>query len=207
MQQTDCDFSPMKKMVKDNLKSLHSEIYRVVQGLEEERNCLLQEIAEIHKTLSQVESMAASFYLQCYLSPYTDKYQELSSSIRRMSQKKHGALIVVHRNDPIDHLIQSGTPIGATLTSSLLESIFYPGSPLHDGAVIVKGNIILSAANLLPLSRQFIDDWKLGTRHRAALGLTENTDALVMIVSEETGHASFAMEGELFPLNISEIAV
>ncbi|MCG6199310.1 DNA integrity scanning protein DisA nucleotide-binding domain protein, partial [Anoxybacillus sp. LAT_38] len=104
------------------------------------------------------------------------------------------------RNDPLDRLIQAGVPIGASLSYSLLESLFYPGSPLHDGAVLVRANRIVSAGNVLPLSRVDAGGRKLGTRHRAAIGLTEQSDALVLVVSEETGKTSFAFKGKLYPI-------
>ena len=84
----------------------------------------------------------------------------------------------------------------------MLESIFYPGNPLHDGAVLVKQNIIKSAANVLPLTNLFVGDQKLGSRHRAAIGLSEKSDAMVIVISEETGKVSFALKGELYPISI-----
>ncbi|MFP3670953.1 diadenylate cyclase, partial [Priestia sp. SIMBA_032] len=80
----------------------------------------------------------------------------------------------------------------------LLESIFYPGNPLHDGAVLVKNNHIVSAANILPLTKSTEVDPELGTRHRAAIGLSEKSDALILVVSEETGRTSFALNGILY---------
>jgi uncharacterized protein (TIGR00159 family) len=121
-----------------------------------------------------------------------------------MSQRRHGGLIVIQRNDSLDDLIQTGISIQAELTHSLLESIFFPGNPLHDGAVMVNGNQIVSAANILPLTNRIFGDKKLGTRHRSALGLSERSDALVLIVSEETGQVSFACEGNLYPINTGE---
>lgn len=109
----------------------------------------------------------------------------------------------MERNDPLESLISSNIPIGGTLTHSLLESIFYPGNPLHDGAVLVRSDTVVSAANVLPLSNIHVTDRKLGTRHRAAIGLTERCDALVLVVSEETGQASFAISGVLHPINMS----
>jgi diadenylate cyclase len=108
---------------------------------------------------------------------------------------------VIQRGDPLDSLIQPGITIGAELTHSLLESIFFPGNPLHDGAVLVSQNQIVSAANVLPLSDMSTGGKKLGTRHRSALGLSERSDALVLVVSEETGRVSFAMNGKLYPIN------
>ena len=87
------------------------------------------------------------------------------------------------------------------MSPSLLESIFYPGNPLHDGAVLVRENQIVSAANVLPLTKTVISGKKLGTRHRAAIGLSEQSDALVLVVSEETGKISFAFGGKLYPVN------
>src|SRR5699024_9920588 len=106
------------------------------------------------------------------------------------------------RKESLDPWVQRGTPIGAAMTHSLIESIFYPGSPLHDGAVILKGNQIISAANILPLTQQTTTYTNLGTRHRAAIGLSEKTDALVIVVSEETGQTSFALGGRLYPVQL-----
>ncbi len=119
-----------------------------------------------------------------------------------MSLRRHGGLIVIQRKDTLENLIQPGIHIGgADLTHSLLESIFFPGNPLHDGAVLVNQNQIESAANVLPLSERYTGgEKKLGTRHRAALGLSEVSDALIMVVSEETGRISFALKGNLYPV-------
>ena len=151
-----------------------------------------------------MESVAASFYLNCYLSAFTDKFEDLSVCVQRLSHRNHGALIVVERGDPLDPFIQKGTDVGAILTPALLEAIFYPGNPLHDGAVLIRANQIVSAANVLPLTTAVISGKKLGTRHRAALGLTEQSDALVLVVSEETGRVSFALNGKLYPINTTQ---
>ena len=140
-----------------------------------------------------IEMKAATFYLNCYLSPFTEKYPELSHSVQNMSLRRHGGLIVIQRQDALENLIQPGIHIGADLTHSLLESIFFPGNPLHDGAVLVHQNQIESVANVLPLSERYTGEKKLGTRHRAALGLSEQSDALVMVVSEETGRISLLL--------------
>lgn len=204
--QPNCDFSPVKSTVKRSLKELSGEIIRIVDTLDvEEEYCLLRDFSLVRERFSHIESLAASFYLECYLSPYTDKYLDLSRSVQNLSRKQHGALVVIRRSAPLELWIQPGTPIGAELTSSLLESIFYPGSPLHDGAVIIEGNTILSASSVLPLSnRKNTPERKLGTRHRAALGLSEKTDALVIVVSEETGRASFAIQGNLHPFHVGD---
>jgi DNA integrity scanning protein DisA with diadenylate cyclase activity len=85
---------------------------------------------------------------------------------------------------------------------ALIESIFYPRNPLHDGAILIRSDHIVSATNVLPLSDKKINGRKLGTRHRAALGLTEKCDALVLIVSEETGKITFSINGNLYPVSL-----
>lgn len=198
---TDCDFSPMKNQLKDDLTKMVDQIQKGIAELDNEERCLLGELEQIKNRFLHIESKAATFYLNCYLAPFTDKYLKLSISIRNLSERRHGALIVVQRKDPLDSLIKTGIPIEASVSQALLESIFYPGNPLHDGAVLIKSNRIVSAANILPLSTHFIThQQKLGTRHRAALGLTEQSDAIVLIVSEETGKTSFAVQGQLYPM-------
>jgi uncharacterized protein (TIGR00159 family) len=172
--------------------------------LNDENHCLLSDFDEIREMFKHMESMAASFYLQCYLSSFTTSYLDLSIAIKHLSQSRHGALIVIKRDDSLDGVIHSGISLEASLTSSLLESIFYPGNPLHDGAVLIISDRIVSAANVLPVSNATVLGKKIGTRHRAAIGVTEQTDALVLVVSEETGNASFAYKGILHPLNFVE---
>lgn len=200
MEPRDCDMSPMKLQVESDLQQLILDIQHSLVSMRDENHCVLGNLDQIKRRFFQIESTAASFYLYCYLSPFTDKYPDLSLTIQHLSSRRHGALIVIERNEPLDQWIYKGTPVGATVSSSLLESIFYPGSPLHDGAVLIQGNSIVSAGNVLPLSDNNLGDPSLGTRHRAALGLTERSDALVLVVSEETGRARFAYQGKLYPL-------
>lgn len=199
---TGCDFSPVKEQIKRDLTKLAEDIRLGVDQLDNEQYCMLGQLEQIKEQLQTVESIAASFYLNCYLSPYTDKYSDLSLSVKNLSERKNGALIVVQRNDSLDTLIHHGIPVEAPVSHLLLESFFYPGSPLHDGAVLIHENRIVSASNVLPLSGMDSGDRKLGTRHRAALGLTEHSDALILIVSEETGKVSFAVGGHLYPFMV-----
>ncbi|MEW9671906.1 sporulation-specific diadenylate cyclase CdaS [Ammoniphilus sp. 3BR4] len=196
-----CDFSPMKNRLKEYLHQVDVDLHETMRLLDKEDCCLLSDFKHIREKLTQIEMAAASFYLQCYLAPYTDKSMELSMSIQNLSLRRHGALIVFERQDPLDGILQAGVSVDAHFTPSLMESIFYPGSPLHDGAVLLRGNKIVSAAHVLPLSHVLADTKKLGTRHRAALGLTEVSDALVIVISEETGNASFALQGTLYPIS------
>lgn len=201
MKNHSCDFSPIKQLVKEELIQILNDVQQSIDSIDDENHCLLGNFARIKQHFFSIESNAASFYLMCYLSPYTDSYLDLSVSVKNLSEKRYGALIVIERDDPVDALIQRGTQIGAAFTSPLLESIFIPGSPLHDGAVVIKRNQIVSAANVLPLSNAHAGPQKLGTRHRAAIGLSERSDALVLVISEETGKASFALHGKLYPIN------
>ncbi|GAU77130.1 diadenylate cyclase CdaA [Fusibacter sp. 3D3] len=114
-----------------------------------------------------------------------------------MSRKKIGALIVIERTTGINDIIETGTVTDAQISADLLMNIFYPKSPLHDGAVVIKNNRLMAAGCLLPLSANKYISKELGTRHRAAMGMTESSDAMIVIVSEETGHISMAVEGKL----------
>jgi diadenylate cyclase len=201
MQKGNCDVSPMKELIKQHLCSIVDELQHTLESIDNENHCLLSDFNSISGSFKKIESMAASFYLQCYLSSFTSNYIDLSITIQHLSERRHGALIVIHRNDPLETFIHSGILLEATLTYSLLESIFYPGNPLHDGAVLIKSDRIVSASNVLPVSKAMVVEKKVGTRHRAAIGLTERTDALVLVVSEETGNASFAYKGILHPIN------
>jgi len=122
---------------------------------------------------------------------------EIQSAVERMSRKGLGALIVIERNIGLKNYIETGTKIEADVSSELLETVFTPPSPLHDGAAILRGNQILAASCILPLSTNPYLEKALGTRHRAAVGLSEETDAIVIVVSEETRKISVAENGEL----------
>lgn len=195
-----CDFSPLKQELIGDIRKVITDLQFNLKVIGDEANCLLGNFEKIKEDFMNIEMKAATFYLNCYLAPFTDKYPEVSMSVQNMSKLRHGSLIVIQREDSLDELMKPGIPIGAELTSSLVESIFYPGNPLHDGAIMVNRNQIVSAANVLPLSDINTGDKKLGTRHRAAIGLTEQSDALVLIVSEETGKISFALNGNLYPI-------
>jgi diadenylate cyclase len=114
-----------------------------------------------------------------------------------LSRNRYGALIVIEQQTGLKDFVESGTTLNAQLSPELLLSIFVPRSPLHDGAVIIRENIVQGAGCFLPLAEQSLGERRLGTRHRAALGLCEQTDAVVLVVSEETGAISVAREGKL----------
>jgi diadenylate cyclase len=123
--------------------------------------------------------------------------EELVTAATALAARRVGALIAIERHIGLRNYVEGGIPLDATVTYDLLATIFQPGSPLHDGAVIVQGDRIAAAACFLPLSVNQGVSRDLGTRHRAALGLTEENDALAIIVSEETGTVSIAMNGEI----------
>ena len=124
--------------------------------------------------------------------------EELVKTAGALSSKRIGALIVIERNTGLKNYIEKGTAIEGAVSKDLLMSIFMPFSPIHDGAVIISAGRIAAAQCFLPLTVNPRLEKVLGTRHRAALGLTEETDALVIILSEETGKISMACEGKLY---------
>ena len=123
--------------------------------------------------------------------------KSITDACQRMSEDKCGALIVLQKSSNLEHFISSQTLINGRLSSSLLESIFFKNSPLHDGAVLISSDQIISARGVLPVSSNPKIDANLGMRHRAALGITEDTDAIAIVVSEETGKISLARDGRL----------
>src|ERR687891_864839 len=123
--------------------------------------------------------------------------EELVVAVTTLSARHIGAIIVVERQIGLRNYIEGGIPLDALVTYDLLASIFQPGSPLHDGAVIIQGDRVAAAACFLPLSVSPRVSRDLGTRHRAALGLTEENDAIAVVVSEETGTISLAMGGDI----------
>jgi len=123
--------------------------------------------------------------------------EEIVVAATMLSSQKVGAIIAVEREIGLRNYIESGIPLDATLTYDLLVTIFQPGSPLHDGAVILQENRVAAAACFLPLTVNPRVSRELGTRHRAAIGLTEEGDAVAVIVSEETGYISVAIDGRI----------
>ncbi len=128
---------------------------------------------------------------------YSQAISEAIRAAERLSAKKTGALIAFERDVGLEDYAATGVRINGEISAEMLQSIFYPNSPLHDGAVIVRGNRIIAAGCLLPLPEEGIVRERLGTRHRAALGLSLASDALVLVVSEETGNISVIEEGKI----------
>lgn len=122
---------------------------------------------------------------------------EIVKAVEIMSLKKIGAIIVIEQSTKINDIIREGIDLSAKVTSELLQTIFIPRTPLHDGAVIIDNDRIQAANCVLPLASENIVPRNMGTRHRAAIGISEVSDALVIIVSEETGRISFAEDGKI----------
>lgn len=131
---------------------------------------------------------------------HNDEMRKSASNIAKaavnMSEKKIGALMVLEGRTPLGEILSSGSEVDAAVTTPMLENIFFPKAPLHDGAVVIRDNRVHSAGCILPLSQSSLS-LELGTRHRAALGMSEMSDALVVVVSEETGTISVAHNGVL----------
>ncbi len=123
--------------------------------------------------------------------------EELARAVEKLSNQKIGALLAIERTTGLDDIAATGTPLGARLSGELLGALFQPGNPLHDGGVIIRGETVVAAACILPLSGNAELPRTVGTRHRAALGLSESTDAVIVVVSEETGNVSVARQSTM----------
>ena len=129
---------------------------------------------------------------------------ELVESITTMSKDKTGALITFERRQSLQDFINTGVKVSASIKAELLTTIFYEGTPLHDGATIIKNDMIVASACFYPPTNKEIPS-QYGARHRAAIGISEITDSLTVVVSEETGNVSFAANGELTRINLNEL--
>lgn len=189
----------------DNLKQLSGFIDDTSSLIINNRPCtnIFEQFSKIKQATVNIENLLLASHLKnCFVKeiPYMGN---LYNALQKLSAKKYGALVVVERNDRIENIINQksiGVIIDARLSEMLLECIFYPGSSLHDGAVIIKNQRIYSASSVLPLSKEVTTNKKLGTRHRAAIGLSEICDALTFVVSEETQQISLAFKGELMSI-------
>ena len=131
---------------------------------------------------------------------------EIVQTVVDLSRRRVGALLVFERKTGLEDVIETGTRLNAEVSAPLLENIFEPNTPLHDGAVVIRDDQVIAAACILPLAEASGVSRELGTRHRAAIGISENTDAAVVVVSEETGIVSMARDGSLKrPLSTDEL--
>ncbi len=152
---------------------------------------------ELRRGLEQLGR--GKLFQRTYWEPQEFKYflTEITKAIEVLVKKRFGALIVIERETGLKDLVETGIKIDAKISAELIINVFFPRSPLHDGAVIIRGNQIEAAGCYLPLTENPNLSKELGTRHRAAIGVTEQTDAVAIVVSEETGIISLAYEGRL----------
>lgn len=134
-------------------------------------------------------------FLKSEISSDTD-VESIIMACKNMSDSKTGALIVLERNNNLDFLLETGDTTNIKLSQPIIESIFFKNSPLHDGAIIIEGNFVKATRIILPLTNENNIPKRYGLRHRAAVGISEKTDALAIAVSEETGHISYIKNGE-----------
>lgn len=153
--------------------------------------------SEIRRILAQLGSQ--SLFAGVSVAQESHVIEEIAKGIVGVAQKGYGALVVIERDISVDYHIESGTELDSRVSAELIESLFHPTSPVHDGAMVIRNGRVFSVGCFLPLSKNPILDRNLGTRHRAALGLTEETDALVLVVSEESRSVGVVHSGQLIP--------
>ena len=136
----------------------------------------------------------------------SEAMNDLAEACRRMSEDKTGALIVIAHNNPLEDIIQTGDRLDAAIHRRLIMNLFFKNSPLHDGALVISGDRIVAARCTLPITSRTSIPAHYGMRHKAAIGITEETDADAIVVSEETGNISFVKAGKVTPIgNINEL--
>lgn len=194
------DFSNLKMKLKTKLTTIAEVLEHVVATFEQNDIQLLKDVDEITKTFAELESAASTYFLNCILSEYTAYSKEIAHALQAMSSKKHGALVVIQGSQPIDPFISKGIPLYAQISSPLLQSIFHPESSMHKGATLIQSDMIISVSNMLPLSEQIFWDRIYDARELSALGLSERTDALILLVYDN-GLKSFCLNGHLYPFS------
>jgi uncharacterized protein (TIGR00159 family) len=157
---------------------------------------------ELRRALEQLGRAGSLIPRSTVISTNTKLADTVAAAAQQLSERRFGALLVIERSTPLGEFASSGVSMDAVLSTELLLNIFWPNSPLHDGAVIIHGDRLVAAAVVLPLARSPTVE-HIGTRHRAAIGITEVSDAIAVVVSEETGTISLANAGRMVR-NLSE---
>ena len=195
-----------EKTFKDKLEELKDRLTRLRQSLSGLNQCshlnnLLQKIHEVRDGLNNLEQGLLQIHLKGCISPTIKVPEVLAFAVSKLSRERRGGTIVIEQEDNLDDYFQGGTTIDAVVSAPILENIFYPGSPLHDGAVLIRDARIIKAGCLLPFAPHpnGFEALGLGTRHAASVGLSQVSDALVIVVSEEKGWISLALRGQLYP--------
>ena len=161
----------------------------------------LQEVFELRERLNQLEYGLLQSHLKCCISASIKIPEGVVLAVSKLSAKRHGAIVVIEQENNLDDYLQGGVTIDAVVSAPILESIFYPGSQLHDGAVFIRDTRVIKAGCLLPFAPipSGFEALGLGARHQAAVGLSQLCDALVIVVSEEKGWISLVLRGQLYP--------
>lgn len=200
-------------LIKEKLEELKSRVTQLHNDIPSMKRCsclsdLLQKMYEIRVELNQLEQGLVQTHLKCCISSKIKVPAEVVLALSSLSEKRHGVIIAIEHEDNLDDHLQGGVIIDAPVSAAILENIFYPGSPLHDGAMIIRDSKIRKVNVILPLAphTQDLEALGLGSRHRAALGLSQLSDALVIVVSEEKGWISVAYQGQLYP-NLGSFAL
>ncbi len=203
---TNEDILSEEEAIKGQLEELKSSVTRLHNDIPCLKQCsrlgdLLQKMYEIRAGLNQLEQGLLQAHLKCCISPNMKVPGEVVLALSKLSKKRHGAIMVMEHEDNLDKHLQGGVIIDAAVSAPILENIFYPGSTLHDGAVIIRDSKIRKVSVLLPLAPHTseLEALGLGSRHRAALGLSQVSDALIIVISEEKGWISIALRGQLYP--------
>jgi diadenylate cyclase len=156
---------------------------------------------EIRHALERLGRAGASRPNEKTAAQMQDTIADIVSAAVRLSDRQHGALIVLERRDKLEEFVRTGVRLDARVTTELLLQVFYPNTPLHDGAVVISGQTLVAAACVMPLSASGVlthtPDRQMGLRHRAALGISEVSDAVALVVSEETGSISVVQNGKM----------
>ena len=152
---------------------------------------------ELRKTLEQMGSTNLKKFFDLEEDPNLESIDKIVDAVEQMSKEKTGALIVFEKETNLGEIIHTGVTINAEISKELIVNIFVPDTPLHDGAVIIKDNKIVAASCILPITDREGLDRSYGTRHRAGIGLSEMSDAIIVIVSEETGKISLVVNGKI----------
>lgn len=200
------DILSEEEAIKERLEDLKSRVIHLHEGIPCLKQCsrlssLLQKLYEIREGLDHLEQGLIQTHLKCCISPRIKVPGEVVLAVSRLSEKRHGAIIVIEQENNLDDYLKGGVMVEAAVNAAILENLFYPGSPLHDGAVLIRSALILKANCVLPLAPHTseLEALSLGTRHRAAIGLSQVSDALIIVVSEEKGWISLALGGQLYP--------
>lgn len=177
-----------------NLQAFSWVLTRILTGIAIALPVIFQD--ELRRWLDRLGRMLSTTTDESDPNNRDDLIHEITNAVKNLSRRRHGALIVIERETGLQEFAESGVPVDSIITSELLQTIFFPNTALHDGAVILRENRIVAAACTMPISTaRRLPDQSMGLRHRAALGISEVSDGVIIVVSEETGRISLVING------------